>query len=60
MATKKAPRLRACTTVGALIKQLERLPKRAKLDDTYRPVHYNTSKSAKEMHLEPIVGFERE
>lgn len=55
---KKQPMLRKCSTVGALIKQLERLPKSAPLSEPVRPVFYNTSAMAKEMGLTPQVGFD--
>ena len=55
---KKQPTLRKCRTVGALIKQLERLPKTAPLSEPVRPVFYNTSATAKEMGLIPQVGFD--
>jgi len=55
---KKQPDLRICRTVGALIKQLELLPKSAKLSDPIRPVYYNTSITAKAAGLKPEVGFE--
>lgn len=58
MQTKKQPKLRMCSTVGALIKQLERLPKSAKLSEPLRPVFYNTGKLAKEAGLTPQVGLE--
>lgn len=58
MKQKKQPTLRKCKTVGALIKQLERLPKTAPLSEPVRPVFYNTSATAKEMGLTPQVGFD--
>ena len=58
MKPKKQPTLRKCRTVGALIKQLERLPKNAPLSDPVRPVFYNTSATAKEMGLTQQVGFD--
>lgn len=58
MKAKKQPVLRKCRTVGALIKQLERLPKTAPLSEPVRPVFYNTSATAKEMGLTPQVGFD--
>lgn len=56
----KKPELKLCKTVGALITELEKLPKTAKLLDPMRPVHYNTGKSAKEMGLQSCVGFEED
>lgn len=50
--------LKKCRTVGALIKELEKLPKTAKLTDPMRPVFYNTGKTAKDLGLPPQVGFE--
>ena len=58
MKPKKQPTLRKCRTVGALIKQLERLPKTAPLYEPVRPVFYNTSAMAREMGLTPQVGFD--
>ena len=58
MKQKKQPTFRKCNTVGALIKQLERLPKRTSLSEPVRPVFYNTSTTAKEMGLTPQVGFD--
>lgn len=58
MKQKKQPIFRKCSTVGALIKQLERLPKTAPLSEPVRPVFYNTSAMAKEMGLKPQVGFD--
>ena len=53
---KVKPKL--CRTVGALIKELGKLPKTARLSSLMRPVHYNTGVSAKGMGLTPQVGFE--
>lgn len=50
--------LKKCRTVGALIKELEKLPKTAKLTEPMKPVFYNTSERAKEIGLTPQVGFE--
>ena len=54
----KQEKLKKCKTVGALIAELEKLPKTAKLSETLRPVYYNTGETAKQMGLEPQVGFE--
>ena len=54
---KKPPRLRMCSTVGGLISQLEKLPKRTKLSEPLRPVQYNTGITAKSMGLLPEVGL---
>ena len=56
----KQENLKMCRTVGALIAQLEKLPKTAKLSDPLRPVYYNTGETAKKMGLKPQVGFEDE
>lgn len=50
--------LKKCRTVGALIKELEKLPKTAKLSGTVKPVFYNTGETAKKLSLKPEVGFE--
>ena len=50
--------MKKCRTVGALITELEKLPKTAKLSEPLRPVYYNTSATAKQMGLKPQVGFE--
>lgn len=60
MNLKKQPTLRLCKTVGALIKQLERIPKRAVLSEPLRPVYYNTGETAVRMGLTPQVGFEED
>lgn len=52
------PKLRVCKTVGALIKELQKLPPSIKLSDPMRPVKYNYGKSAKDAGLKPCVGFE--
>ena len=52
--------LKLCKTVGQLIKELQKLPKTAKLSDPMRPVYYNIGESAKELGLNPQVGFEDE
>lgn len=57
---EKKPKLKLCRTVGALIGELQKLPKSARLDGAYRPVHYNTGSVAKELGLKPRVGFEDE
>lgn len=53
-----AENLKKCRTVGQLIKELEKLPKTAKLVDAMRPVFYNTGESAKKLGLTPQVGIE--
>lgn len=58
--SKLNPRLKLCRTVGALISELEKLPKTAKLDEPKRPVRYNTSANAKLLGLKPCVGFEED
>jgi len=58
--SKREPKLRLCKTVGALIKELEKLPPSARLTDPMRPIHYNLGDWAKEHGLEPVVGFEDE
>lgn len=60
MTTDKKPELKRCRTVGALIVELQKLPKTAKLTDPMRPVHYNKGKQAREMGLIPCVGFEED
>ncbi len=55
---KKEFECKICRTVGQLIKELERLPKTAKLSDPMRPVYYNIGESAKLLGLKPNVGFE--
>jgi hypothetical protein len=55
---KQSQNFKLCKTVGALIKELEKLPKRAKLDNPKRPVYYNTFKGAKASGLKPCVGLE--
>jgi hypothetical protein len=54
----KTPKLKLCRTVGALIAELEKLPKSAKLTEGMRPVHYNVGETAKVLGLKPEVGFE--
>jgi hypothetical protein len=54
----KQEKLKICRTVGALITELAKLPKTAKLSDPMRPVYYNTGETAKQMGLTPQVGFE--
>jgi hypothetical protein len=49
---------RSATTVGALIKQLEKLPKTAKLDGAVKPVLCNTGETAKKFGLTPVVSLE--
>lgn len=54
----KQENLKKCRTVGALITELAKLPKTAKLSEPLRPVYYNTGATAKQMGLKPQVGFE--
>lgn len=49
---------RRVKTVGALIKELEKLPKSAKLESSIKPEYYNTGETAKKMGLKPMVGFD--
>lgn len=60
MKTDPHTQFKVCKTVGALIRELEKLPKRARLSDPLRPVFYNQGKVAREMGLTPQVGFEEE
>lgn len=55
----KQEKLKMCRTVGALIAELEKLPKTARLSEPLRPVYYNTGETAKQMGLDPQVGFEQ-
>ena len=54
----KQEKLKMCRTVGMLIAELEKLPKTARLSEPLRPVYYNIGEPAKQMGLDPQVGFE--
>jgi len=54
----KEPEMKLCRTVGALIVELQKLPKSARLDEPRRPVRYNTGEQAKKMGPKPCIGFE--
>jgi hypothetical protein len=54
----KQEKLKLCRTVGMLIAELAKLPKTARLSEPLRPVYYNTGETAKQMGLDPQVGFE--
>ena len=56
--TNTSKKLCTCKTVGALIKQLEKLPKAAKLGCALHPLFYNTGTTAKELGLKPQVLLE--
>lgn len=60
MSKFKNSQMRGASTVGALIKQLEKLPKGAKLDGKVKPIYCNTGENAKEMGLTPVVGLEEQ
>jgi hypothetical protein len=53
-----ANKTRSASTVGALIKQFEKLPKMAKLEKSMKPVFCNTGETAKQFNLKPVVSFE--
>ena len=59
---EKAPRLKKCRTVGELIKELEKLPKRLPIEHEFEdyvlPVVYNAGEDAKEAGLRLHMGFE--
>jgi len=53
-------KLKLCKTVGQLIKELEKLPEKTRLDEHVRPVFYNRTERAKAAGLKPCVGFEED
>lgn len=50
--------MKACKTIGQLIKGLEKLPKTLPLDEPVEVVHYNKSENAKKLGLKECARIE--